>query len=34
MRGAFLAPAEFSPAALPTAMRKVFDLAHLTLRDD
>jgi len=34
LRGTFLPPAGFSPAALPTAMRKVFDLAHMTLRDD
>jgi len=34
LRGQFLPPADFSPAALPTAMRKVFDLAHVTLRDD
>ena len=33
-RGQFLMPASFSPTALPTAMRKVFDLAHVTLRDD
>jgi len=33
-RGQFLAPTGFSPAALPTAMRKVFALAHVTLRDD
>jgi A/G-specific adenine glycosylase len=33
-RGSFLGANAFSPAALPTAMRKVFDLAHLTLRDD
>ncbi len=32
--GRFLSQADFSPAALPTAMRKVFDLAHVTLRDD
>lgn len=32
-RGTFLPPGAFSPAALPTAMRKVFDLAHVTLRD-
>lgn len=34
LRGRFLMPDEFSPTALPTAMRKVFDLAHMTLRDD
>ncbi len=34
LRGQFLTPDAFSPAALPTAMRKVFDLAHMTLRDD
>ncbi|MFO8128156.1 A/G-specific adenine glycosylase [Yoonia sp.] len=34
MRGQFFLPDAFSPAALPTAMRKVFDLAHVTLRDD
>ena len=33
-RGEFLPPSRFSPAALPTVMRKVFDLAHPTLRDD
>lgn len=33
-RGQFLTPDAFSPAALPTAMRKVFDLAHVTLRSD
>ncbi|EBA11262.1 A/G-specific adenine glycosylase [Roseobacter sp. CCS2] len=32
LRGQFLTPDAFSPAALPTAMRKVFDLAHMTLR--
>ncbi len=32
-RGQFLTPGAFSPNALPTAMRKVFDLAHVTLRD-
>jgi A/G-specific adenine glycosylase len=31
-RGRFVLPSEFSPASLPTAMRKVFDLAHATLR--
>ena len=31
-RGQFLTPSTFSPTALPTAMRKVFDLAHVTLR--
>ena len=30
-RGFFVPQAEFSPAALPTAMRKVYDLAHATL---
>ena len=30
--GQFLTPDAFSPTALPTAMRKVFDLAHMTLR--
>ena len=34
VRGHFVSTAEFSPAALPTAMRKVFDLAAVTLRDD
>ncbi len=34
IRGHFIAGHEFSPTALPTAMRKVFDLAHVTLRDD
>jgi A/G-specific adenine glycosylase len=33
-KGTFILHSEFSPTALPTAMRKVFDLAHLTLRDD
>ena len=33
-RGQFIAHTAFSPTALPTAMRKVFDLAHLTLRSD
>ena len=33
-RGTFVVPAAFSPSALPTAMRKVFDLARVTLRDD
>ncbi len=33
-RGSFIAQADFSPAALPTAMRKVYDLAAMTLRDD
>ena len=32
--GQFVAHSAFSPTALPTAMRKVFDLAHLTLRSD
>ena len=34
MRGVFMSPTEFSPSALPTAMRKVFDLAAATLRLD
>ena len=34
LRGQFLTPDAFSPTALPTAMRKVFDLAYVTLRDD
>ncbi|WP_245834483.1 A/G-specific adenine glycosylase [Yoonia maricola] len=34
LRGTFLTPDVFSPTALPTAMRKVFDLAHMTLRDN
>lgn len=34
LRGQFMTPDAFSPAALPTAMRKVFDLAYVTLRDD
>jgi len=34
LRGEFRAANAFSPTALPTAMRKVFDLAHVTLRDD
>ncbi len=34
VRGHFVPKHEFSPAALPTAMRKVFDLAAVTLRDD
>lgn len=34
LRGQFLLPADFNPTALPTAMRKVFDLACVTLRDD
>ena len=33
-RGVFVPHAEFSPAALPTAMRKVFDLIPATLRHD
>ncbi len=33
-RGQFIPAQDFSPAALPTAMRKVFDLAIVTLRDD
>ena len=32
--GVFVPAAQFSPAALPTAMRKVFDLAQPTLRSD
>ncbi len=32
--GQFVAAHDFSPAALPTAMRKVFDLAAMTLRID
>lgn len=32
-RGAFVDQSDFSPSALPTAMRKVFDLAAPTLRD-
>lgn len=32
-RGVFMDHNAFSPTALPTAMRKVFDLAELTLRD-
>ena len=34
VRGDFLPAEAFSPAALPTAMRKVFNLAQLTLRND
>ena len=34
LRGEFRSTNAFSPTALPTAMRKVFDLAHVTLRDD
>jgi A/G-specific adenine glycosylase len=34
LRGEFRSDNAFSPTALPTAMRKVFDLAHVTLRDD
>ena len=34
IRGTFLPHHEFRPAALPTAMRKVFDLAHATPRDN
>jgi len=34
LRGEFRSANAFSPTALPTAMRKVFDLAHVTLRDD
>jgi A/G-specific adenine glycosylase len=33
-RGEFLSQGKFNPTALPTVMRKVFDLAHMTLRDD
>lgn len=33
-RGVFVPHTAFSPTALPTAMRKVYDLASLTLRDD
>ncbi len=33
-RGHFVPQNAFSPTALPTAMRKVYDLAALTLRDD
>lgn len=33
-RGHFVGHSDFSPTALPTAMRKVFDLANMTLRDD
>ncbi|WP_342077437.1 A/G-specific adenine glycosylase [Yoonia sp. SS1-5] len=33
-RGQFIAAGEFSPSALPTAMRKVYDLAAVTLRHD
>lgn len=33
-RGAFVAQSDFSPAALPTAMRKVYDLAAVTLCHD
>ena len=33
-RGVFLAEQDFSPTSLPTAMRKVFDLASVTLRPD
>lgn len=32
--GEFLSQGKFNPTALPTVMRKVFDLAHMTLRDD
>ena len=32
-RGAFVPHDAFRPADLPTLMRKVFDLAHATLRD-
>jgi A/G-specific adenine glycosylase len=33
-RGRFISNDDFSPSALPTAMRKVYDLAAVTLRDD
>ncbi len=33
-RGAFIADAAFRPASLPTVMRKVYDLAKATLRND
>lgn len=33
-RGHFISQVDFSPTALPTAMRKVFDLAAVTLRSD
>lgn len=33
-RGQFIAAADFKPSALPTVMRKVFDLAAATLRHD
>ena len=33
-RGTFLPARDFRPADLPTVMRKVFDLAHATLRHD
>ncbi|MEL6683102.1 MAG: A/G-specific adenine glycosylase [Pseudomonadota bacterium] len=33
-RGEFVDKTSFDPAALPTAMRKVFDLAAVTLRDN
>lgn len=33
-RGTFIDQSGFQPAALPTAMRKVFDLAAVTLRDN
>jgi len=32
--GYFIPHTEFAPSALPTVMRKVFDLAHVTLRPD
>ena len=32
--GTFIPHHEFSPTSLPTVMRKVFDLAHVTLRPD
>ncbi|WP_375342244.1 A/G-specific adenine glycosylase [Yoonia litorea] len=34
MRGDFVPASTFSPASLPTAMRKVFDLVDATLRDN
>lgn len=34
IRGAFVSKDKFSPAALPTAMRKVYDLVAVTRRDD
>lgn len=32
VRGYFITDSQFSPSSLPTAMRKVYDLAHATLR--